>query len=183
MSMKKLLLTLLMATAMVSLLHAQRTKMGMHKLGYSDALPDVDTIFETYAVPPSEIEDGHQAIVKDFSVRCKASATGDWYKMPKGGYAVKFILNNTWYRIDYNAKNQWVSTVRIHAEPQLPLAIKDKVDYAYGGYQVTRVEEIDYVKNIDTAYVIHMKDGSVEKIICVCNGRIQTLDDTATASK
>ncbi|HSC40373.1 MAG TPA: hypothetical protein VLD19_20960, partial [Chitinophagaceae bacterium] len=80
--MKKLLLTLLMATTAISLLHAQRAKMGMHRLGYSNVLPDVDTILESYAVLPSEIEDAHQEIVKDFSHRCKASATGRWYKMP-----------------------------------------------------------------------------------------------------
>jgi hypothetical protein len=178
--MKKLLLTLLMATTAISLLHAQKTKMGMHRLGYSNVLPDVDTILESYAVQPSEIEDAHQEIVKDFSRRCKASATGRWYKMPKGGFAVKFTMGDAWYRIDYNAKGDWVTTVRIHSEPQLPETVKNKVDYAYSGYTITRVEEVDYVKNIDTTYVIHLKDKDVVKVVCVCNGRMETLEDTAS---
>jgi hypothetical protein len=178
--MKKLLLTLLMATVVISFLHAQRSKNGMHRLGYSNILPDVDSIFESYAVTPSEIEDAHQAIVKDFSRRCKESATGNWYKMPKGGYAVKFIRGDAWYRIDYNAKDEWVTTVCIRSEPQLPENIRNKVGYAYSGYTITRVEEVEYVKNIDTAYVVHLEDNGTIKVICICNGRIETLEDTAS---
>lgn len=178
--MKKLILTLLMATAVVTLLHAQRSKTGMHRLGYSNVLPDVDSIMESYAVQPSEIEDAHQDIVKDFSKRCKESATGRWYKMPKGGYAVKFTRGDAWYRIDYNAKDQWVTTVCIRTAPQLPETIKNKVDYAYSGYTITRVEEIEYVKNIDISYVVHLEDKGSIKVVCVCNGRMETLDDTAS---
>src|ERR1700755_653961 len=101
MSMKKLFLTLMLTAAAVSLVHAQRSKTGMHRLGYSNILPDVDTIFESYSIPATEIEDAHQDIVKDFSKRCKESTTGRWYKMPKGGYSVKYQIDDAWYRIDY----------------------------------------------------------------------------------
>jgi len=63
---------------------------------------------------------------------------------------------------------------------RLPGAIKDKVEYAYAGYTIVRVEEINYVKNIDTAYVIHMQDTTGVKVICFCNGRMNSLDDTAS---
>jgi hypothetical protein len=169
-----------MATAVISVLHAQRSKTGMHRLGYSNALPEVDSIQESYAIQPNEIEEAHQDIVKDFSKRCKESATGRWYKMPRGGYAVKFTRGGAWYRIDYSAKDEWVTTVCIRTEPQLPAALMNKVVYAYSGFTVTRVEEIEYVKNIDISYVVHLEDKGTVKVICICNGRMETLDDTAS---
>lgn len=178
--MKQFFLTLLMAAALVSFLHAQRIKTGMHRMGYTNILPDMDSIMESNAVTPDEIENDHQKIVKDFSQRCKESATGRWYKMPKSGYAVKYTRGDAWYRIDYNAKDEWMTTVCIHTEPQLPETIKSKVDYAYSGYTITRVEEITYVKNIDISYVVHLEDKGSVKVVCVCNGRIQMLEDTAS---
>lgn len=177
--MKKHLLTLLVAIAAVSLTHAQH-KMGMHTVGYSNSLPEMDSIFETYAIPATEIENSQPGIMKDFEHRCKESASVKWYKMPKGGYSAKYTCGDAWFRINYSAKGEWVSGVRIHRSPRLPGAIKDKVEYTYSGYTITRVEEIDYVKNIDTAYVIHLQDNDGVKVICFCNGRMDMLEDTAS---
>jgi hypothetical protein len=168
------------AAAMLPMAQAQQHKMGMHTVGYKNILPEMDSIFETYAVLPSEIENSQPAIVKDFLRRCKDPASIRWYKMPKGGYSAKYTCGDAWYRINYDSKGEWVSGVRIYHTPRLPGAVKDKVEYAYSGYNIIRVEEISYVKNIDIAYVIHMQDKDGDKVICFCNGRMDTLDDTAS---
>jgi len=159
--------------------HAQH-KPGMHTIGYSNILPEMDSIFETYAITAIEIEGSQQGIIKDFEHRAKEASSVKWYKMPKGGYSAKYTCGDAWYRINYSAKGEWVSGVCIRRSPRLPGVVKDKVEYAYSGYTIVRVEEIDYVKNIDTAYVIHLQDKDGVKVICFCNGRMDTLEDTAS---
>src|SRR5882724_5734664 len=112
--MKKLILTLLVAATAFSMAHAQQHKTGMHTVGYSDILPQMDSIFETYAIATTEIINSQPAIAKDFEKRCKEPATAKWYKMPRGGYSAKYTCGEAWYRINYSASGEWVSGVRIY---------------------------------------------------------------------
>lgn len=78
-----------------------------------------------------------------------------WYETPDM-FVIKYHTGNIDYRIDYNKKGQWLSTIRTYDEAKLPIEVRNLVKASYRGYKITLVEEIEKPQDNFT-YIIHLE--------------------------
>ncbi len=113
--------------------------------------------------------------VRDFTSRFADASDAEWIKT-KEGYAVVFVNGNIRHRSFYNFHGDWIYTLKYYSEQDLPRDVRAVVKSRYYDYNITLVVQVDQVQH-PVAYIVHLEDADSCKIISVCDGEMNTVQE------
>jgi hypothetical protein len=105
--------------------------------------------------------------VRDFTQSNKLAENVHWYKVSDGLMAY-FTESGIKTKTGYDAKGNWLYTIRSYDETMLPKAIRAQVKSVYYDYAITWANEI--TKGQQIIYIVHLQDKAGYKNIRVCEG-------------
>ena len=112
--------------------------------------------------------------IRDFHSMFGDTFDEDWYKVGNG-YIAKFTENNMKVRVDFDRNGNWLSTVKIMTEKQMPRQVRNKVKSIYFDYTITLVMEIENKE--DKIYVVNLEGETTWKKVKVSDGEMIELED------
>jgi hypothetical protein len=163
--MKKLILMLVFGVLVVLL----TSSMGYTQNDYSFVSHNNDS--KVTSLPVNELS---TKALRHFNQEFSFAQNESWFKI-RDGYTVKFEVNDIQYRIGYNNKGNWLSTVKIYHEPELNQAIRHIVKSSYYDYTIGLVEELTLKNN--TTYVIHIDNDKEFKKLYLSEGEMTVMEE------
>lgn len=160
----KNLVTAIMATAMtIAFLntYAQIAQNAIAKLeprnitrlgADNEAANNINTAYKS----TSTLSKASARAMKDFTKSFNSPANATWYDDGNSGFIAYFQDSTTSTHVDYDKKGNWVYTMSIYSENELPNNVKYNVKSAYPMFTINGVQEIHF--NNLTAYIIHAED-------------------------
>jgi hypothetical protein len=111
---------------------------------------------------------------RDFAERFP-EVEGKWFAA-KNGFVVRFVIDSIGCRAAYDARGNWVYTIRVYGEWKMPKQVRHLVKSTYYDYTITQVEEIDR-PNEHKVYLVHMYDATTWKNVQVRDGEMLLVED------
>lgn len=112
--------------------------------------------------------------IRDFHKAYREVFDEEWYSV-QNGFIAKFTRNNIKTRVDYDKQGNWLSTMRILNERQIPREVRNRVKSVYFDDAITQVEEIQ--NKDDKVYLVHLEGETTWKIVRVSEGEMTVLED------
>ena len=126
---------------------------------------------KTFRLPVNEL---NSKAVRHFNNEFSFADNEKWFKI-RDGFTVKFMANDIQYRVGYNKKGNWVNTLKIYYEPEMPQSIRHLVKRAYYDYAITLIEELA-IKN-QVTYIIHIDNGIGFKKLLLVDGEMTIMEE------
>ena len=126
---------------------------------------------------PSHINEISSRAIRDFIRRYDYTTGEKWYKLTKG-YIASFEKDSINFKVSYDARGQWVTTIRTYTEKYLPSAVRHpvkSVHYDFNIYLVREIESDDH----PLVYFIYLRKTSDEtsfKNIIYSDGEMQEVE-------
>jgi hypothetical protein len=89
---------------------------------------------------------------------------------------VRFLVDSISCRAAYDARGNWVYTIKAYDEWKMPKQVRHLVKSTYYDYTITQVEEIDR-PNEHKVYLVHMCDATTWKNVQVRDGEMVVVED------
>jgi len=112
------------------------------KLKFSEKISPSQKVVSKAASITLHRRDVNSKAVRNFVRTHKNVFNEKWYKLP-GGFVARFLINDVDYRVDYDKKGNWFSTIRTYDESKLPKDIRHVVKSSYYDYSIILVREIE----------------------------------------
>jgi hypothetical protein len=113
--------------------------------------------------------------IKDFKSRYGRTLNEKWFTIP-GGFESYFQEEGFGDRAFYDKKGNWLSSLKMYGENQLPKDVRKQVKSTYFDYSITLVEEIQIPDHL--VYIVHLEDNKSIKIVRVnTDGDMDVMQD------
>ena len=115
--------------------------------------------------------------IRDFVRRYDNTTDEKWYKLTKG-YIAFFEKDNINFKVSYDAKGYWNSTMRTYTEKYLPSAVRHPVKSANYDFNIYLVRELESYDQ-PLVYFIYLRKKEAEtsfKTIIYSDGEIQDME-------
>src|SRR5687768_1010709 len=93
-------------------------------------------------VGPGYINNISSRDIRDFVRRYDNTTDEKWYKLTNG-YIALFEKDNIKFKVSYDTKGYWISTMRTYTEKYLPSAVRHPVKSAHYDFNIYLVREIE----------------------------------------
>jgi len=127
---------------------------------------DTEYVWENGSDPGGRNEPG-QNILRNFKQKFKSVTSVRWYESSYG-FVVKFSLEGTDYRVDFDKKGNWLYTIRNYDEMKLPEDVRRLINDSYDDDVITLVQEIER-PFYPLTFVVHL-DGKMDILQILVSG-------------
>ncbi|HVV03565.1 MAG TPA: hypothetical protein VHC96_05045 [Puia sp.] len=93
-----------------------------------------------------------------------------WYKLA-AGFLAEFSEGTTRYKAVFDAKGNWLYSIKEYNEQDLPKEVRELVKSTYYDYSIGWVKEVS--QNQSVVYVVHIADGQNWKDLLVQDGQME----------
>ena len=128
-------------------------------------------------VTSDHINDISTKAIRDFVRRYKYTPGEKWRKVIDG-YIALFEKDNISFKVSYNLKGYWISTIRTYTEKYLPSAVRHPAKSAHYDFNIYLVREIQY-DDQPLIYFIYLRKAGDEtsfRNIIYSNGEMQEVE-------
>jgi len=128
-------------------------------------------------VSPGHMNEISSKAIRDFIRRYDFTTDEKWYKLTKG-YIASFKKDSIDFKVSYDARGQWVSTIRTYTEKYLPSAVRHPIKSAHYDYNIYLVREIESDDH-PLVYFIYLRKAENEtsfKNIMYSDGEMQEVE-------
>jgi hypothetical protein len=155
--------------------YAQSSKKNAESTNERDFMPSIRKLarMENPALTRNYV---NVRAIRDFLNRFDKVDNAMWYSTPDGGFEAYFEQNGYGDRILYDKKGRWKFSLINYGEDKLPRSIRTAVKSTYFDLDITLVEEVQTIANID--YIVYLEDKSNIRIVRVNkDGDIEVLQE------
>jgi len=120
----------------------------------------------------NELEAISPRALKNFADTYKNVVGESWMKI-KGGFSVRFTLDDVKTTICYDSKGSWVSSIKYYEEAKMRHDVRHIIKSTYYDYSIVYTQEIETVdtKGVPT-YVVCLQDKTNIKMLRICDGEM-----------
>jgi hypothetical protein len=107
---------------------------------------------------------------REFWKRFGEGKKESWYKL-NAGFLAEFLEDGIKYRTVFDAKGNWIYTIKEYNEQELPKDVRELVKSTYYDYSIGWVKEVSQYQSV--VYVVHIADGPAWKDVLVQDGEMR----------
>ena len=120
-----------------------------------------------------DLRDINQKALKHFSRSIKNAKGEKWFEK-RDGYVVYYMKDGYQSHAVYNIKGNWLYTIGVYSEENLPFSVRDLVKRNYYDFNIFQVLEIKIENKI--IYLVRVEDKTSWKTIRVQDGEMQVIE-------
>jgi hypothetical protein len=163
--MKKLILLSLLSASIVVLYNS-----------YTYAQNEVSFVSQSidgkaFRLPVNELK---SKAVRHFNHEFSFADNETWFKI-RDGFTVKFMANDIQYRVGYDKNGNWLNTVKLYHEAEMPQSIRRQIKSDYYDYAITLIEELA-IKN-QLVYIVHIDNEKGFKKLYLADGEMKIMEE------
>jgi hypothetical protein len=169
--MKKIITmsAIVLATTLTSLssVHAQTASPVSNTMSTTVS----NVLKSVYALPIEELKaaDVNEKALKSFNRNYKVNVPVKWWSDDKSFHAY-FVQDGVQHRVTYRKNGQWLLTMKTYAAQYLDDEVKNLVQSAYDGYEVSGVTEVNM--GVNDVYFVNIQSSKKLKELVVYDGEV-----------
>jgi len=115
-----------------------------------------------------------EVTLKSFNRQYKNASNIVWSTLNEGN-CVKFSLDEIEYRVFYNKKGRWMSTIKNLPNERLPWHVANRIKQEYPGFNVFFAQHVH--TSMGQAYVIKIEKGESWKQVKLVGSEVEVMGD------
>ena len=124
-----------------------------------------------FRLPVNEL---NSKAVRHFNHDFKFAENETWFKI-KDGFTAKFMMDNIQYRVGYDKKGNWLNTMKIYHEAEMPQTIRHQVKSIYYDYAITQIQELELKNQI--VYIVHIDNNDGFKKLYISDDEMNVMEE------
>jgi hypothetical protein len=117
----------------------------------------------------------HTKAARNFAKRFKTATDVTWFEAADG-YRAQFETSGRKTWVDYDKKGNWVHTIRIYGEKELPSDVRSQVKSVYYDYAMKLVHEIELPVD-GLYYIVHLEGENTLIDLRIHNDEMEVLHE------